>query len=153
MTKVSRRELDKNLEEYIFTIFLKTIADLKTLTEVEKFLEDLLWPTEKIMLIKRLAIAVMLYKGYTYDEIDHTLKVSRNTIMNVSYFLKHGQSGGYQKVVARVLADQKKETMFDKIEELLLQFSPPKMYGSGAYERKRRLGKELFRRKSLRNNF
>ncbi|OGD93493.1 hypothetical protein A2697_03160 [Candidatus Curtissbacteria bacterium RIFCSPHIGHO2_01_FULL_41_44] len=153
MTKISRRALDKNLEKYIFTIFLKTIVDLKTLTEVKNFLEDLLSPTEKIMLIKRLAIAVMLTKGYTYDEIDHTLKVARNTIMNVSYFLKHSQNEGYQKVVTRVLADQKKEALFDKIEELLIQFSPPKLYGSGAYERKRRIGKELFKRKSLRDNF
>ena len=108
MTKISRRLLDQKLEEYIFAIFLKTITDLKTPTDVKNFLEDLLWPTEKIMLIKRLAIAIMLSKDYTYDEIDHTLKVSRTTIMNVSYFLKHGQNGGYQKVVHKVLADQKK---------------------------------------------
>ena len=150
MTKISRRLLDQKLEEYIFAIFLKTITDLKTPTDVKNFLEDLLWPTEKIMLIKRLAIAIMLSKDYTYDEIDHTLKVSRTTIMNVSYFLKHGQNGGYQKVVQKVLADQKKEILFDKVEELLIQLSPPKIYGSPAYQRKRRLGKELFARKSLR---
>ena len=109
MTKVSRRILDKNLEDYIFSVFLKTITDLKTLSESKNFLEDLLWPTERIMLIKRLAIAVMLSKGYTYDEIDHTLKVSRTTIMNVSYFLKHGQNSGYKEVVARILKDQKRE--------------------------------------------
>ena len=142
--------MDQKLEEYIFAIFLKTITDLKTPTDVKNFLEDLLWPTEKIMLIKRLAIAIMLSKDYTYDEIDHTLKVSRTTIMNVSYFLKHGQNGGYQKVVQKVLADQKKEILFDKVEELLIQLSPPKIYGSPAYQRKRRLGKELFARKSLR---
>ena len=151
MTKVSRRMLDKNLEDYIFAIFLKAIADLKTLDEVQNFLEDLLSPTEKIMLIKRLAIAIMLSKGYTYDEIDHTLKVSRPTIMTVSYFLKHSQNVGYQKVTEKILAHQKRDALFDKVEEILIQLSPPKMYGSAAYERKRRLGKELFARKSLRN--
>lgn len=143
--------LDKNLEDYIFAIFLKAIADLKTLDEVQNFLEDLLSPTEKIMLIKRLAIAIMLSKGYTYDEIDHTLKVSRPTIMTVSYFLKHSQNVGYQKVTEKILAHQKRDALFDKVEEILIQLSPPKMYGSAAYERKRRLGKELFARKSLRN--
>jgi|SRR3989338_10238101 len=151
MTKVSRRILDKNLEDYIFSVFLKTITDLKTLSESKNFLEDLLWPTERIMLIKRLAIAVMLSKGYTYDEIDHTLKVSRTTIMNVSYFLKHGQNSGYKEVVARILKDQKREEFFDKIEELLIAVSPKKLYESPAYERKRKAGKELFMRRLFRN--
>src|SRR3989304_7936774 len=152
MTKVSRRILNRDLENYIFKIFIKTISKLKEAKQIQNFLDDLLSPTEKIMLIKRLAIAVMLSKGYTYDEIDHTLKVSRPTIMNVSYFLKHGQQEGYQKEIDEILKDQRREQLFDKIEEILLALSPPKLYGSAAYERKRRLGKELFIRKSQRNN-
>ena len=153
MSKVSRRILDKKLESYIFEIFLKTISDLKTKEEVKVFIEDLLSPSEKIMLIKRLAIAILLTKGYTWDKIDHTLKVSRPTIMTVSYFLKHSQNGGYQKVTQKFLADQKKESLLDKIEETLLRLSPPKPYGSSAYERKRRLGKELYVKKLQRKNF
>lgn len=153
MSKVSRRILNKDLENYIFDLFVNSITELNNTVDVRNFVEDLLSPSEKIMLIKRLAIAILLTKGYTYDEIDQTLKVSRPTIMTVSYFLKYGQSGGYQKVVQKVLATQKKEGLFDKIEEILLQLSPPKLYGSGAYERKRRLGKELFKRKQVRENF
>lgn len=114
--------------------------------DVENFLEDLLSPTEKIMLVKRLAIAILLTKGYTYDDIDDTLKVSRPTIMNVSYWLKHGKTG-YQNVVERIIKNQKREELFDKIEEILLRLSPPKAYGSIGFEKKSRTGKELFRRK------
>lgn len=153
MTKVSRRFLDKNLESYIYSIFIKTIADLDDIQDIKNFLDDLLSPTEKIMLIKRLAIAVLLTKGYTYDQIDHTLKVSRPTIMSVSYFLKHGEKGGYQKVADKVLKDQRREAFFGKIEEILLNLSPPRLYKSAAYERKKKLGKELFRIKMLRDNF
>ena len=153
MSQVSRRVLDRKLEDYIFNNFVKTIAKLKENSEIQKFLEDLLSPIEKTMLIKRLAIAVMLTKGYTYEEIDHTLKVSRPTIKNISIALKYAKKGGYQKAVNEILKDQKREEFFDKIEEILLTLSPPKLYGSQAYERKSRLGKELFRRKSLRNNF
>lgn len=117
------------------------------------FVEDLLSPSEKIMLIKRLAIAILLNKGYTYNQIDQTLKVSRPTIMTVSYFLKHGQNGGYQKVTKKFLKDQKREILLDKIDELLLQLSPPKLQESAAYERKRMIGKELFMRKTRRENF
>lgn len=152
MSQVSRRILNKNLGEYIFEIFIRTIARLKTQTEIESFLQDLLSPPERIMLVKRLAIAVMLSKGYTFDQIDHTLKVSRPTITKVSYFLKHG-ANGYAKVSEEVAKDQRREALFDKIEEILLTLSPPKLYKSNAYEAKRKAGKELFRRKTLRDNF
>jgi len=153
MTKVSKRLLNKDLENYIFEIFLKTIAKLNNLSEIRDYLHDLLSPTERTMLIKRLAIAVMLTKGYTYDQIDNTLKVSRPTIMTVSYFLKHGKRGGYKRAVDEILKDQKKEAFFDKIEEILLSLSPPKLYGGAKYEQKSKLGRELFRRKSARDNF
>ncbi len=150
MTKVSKRFLNKELEKHIFELFIKTVVDLKNEADARSFLEDLLSPTEKIMLVKRLAIAVLLTKGYTYDEIDNTLKVSRSTIMNVSYWLKHGNTG-YLKAVDRIMQQQKKEAFIDKIEEILLQLSPPKLYGSSAFIKKQQEGKELYKRKVKRN--
>src|SRR3989344_2069503 len=146
MTKVSRRYLDKELENYIFNIFIKSIADLDNQLDIKNFLDDLLSPAEKIMLIKRLAIAVLLTKGKTYEYIDHTLKVSRATIMNVSLWLKHGK-GGYRKVVDNILKAQSKQTLIDNIDEILMRLSPPKRFGSIEFEKKSKKGKELFRRK------
>ncbi len=103
MSMVSRRILNKTLQEYIFSLFIKTIIELKNEPDVNNFLQDLLSPTERVVLVKRLAIAILLVKGYTYDAIDDTLKVSRPTINHVSYWLKHGNSG-YQKVVEKILA-------------------------------------------------
>lgn len=150
MTKISRRFLNKTLENHIFELFLETIVDIRNSDDARNFIEDLLSPTERIMLIKRLAIAVLLTKGYTYDDIDDTLKVSRSTIMNVSIWLKHGKSG-YVKAVKKILETQKRKEFIDKIEEILLQLSPPKRYGSAAFEKKQRAGKELFRRRLKRN--
>lgn len=146
MSKVSRRFLDKELEERIFEVFLKTIVDIKNTAEAKNFIEDLLSPTEKIMLVKRLAIAVLLTKGNTYEHIDHTLKVSRATIMNVSLWLKHGKSG-YRRAVEKIIQTQNKEALLDKIEEILLRLSPPKRFGSIGFEKKSKRGKELVRRK------
>lgn len=146
MAKVSKRILDKELEQRVFELFVKTVIDLKNEQEVRNFLQDLLSPTEKIMLVKRLAIAILLTKGYTYDAIDNTLKVSRPTIMGVSYFLKYGNSG-YQKAVDKIIRGQKKEEFADKIEELLLRMSLPKKEGSIGFEKKQKRGKELFRRR------
>ncbi|MBI4091719.1 MAG: hypothetical protein HY427_00730 [Candidatus Levybacteria bacterium] len=150
MTKISRRFLDKTLENYILATFLRTILSLKDFDDAKNFMGDLLSPTEKTMLIKRLGIAVLLAKGKTYEEIDEVLKVSRNTIMNVSNSLKHSPSQGYRKIVQSINSDQKREELFDKVEELLLKVSPKKLYESPAYERKKKVGKELFMRRLLR---
>lgn len=152
MSKVSRRFLDKELENKIFDVFLKTIVDIKTADEARNFIEDLLSPTEKIMLIKRLAIAVLLTKGKTYDYIDHILKVSRATIMTVSLWLKHGK-GGYRKVVDSILKAQSRERLIDNMEEILIRLSPPKRFGSIEFESKSKKGKELLRRKLKRERF
>src|SRR3990167_11327967 len=143
MSQVSRRTLNKSLEEYIFKNFIKTIAKLKEPNQIEKFFEDLLSPIEKTMLTKRLAIAVLLIKGYTYEQIDHTLKVTRPTIKNISFALKYGQKDGYQKAVKEIMNDQNREAFFDKVEEILLTISPKKLYESPAYERKKKAGREL----------
>ena len=150
MTKISRRFLNKELENHIFELFLSVIVDVKTVDDARSFIEDFLSPTERVMFTKRLAIALLLVKGYTYDDIDDTLKVSRSTIMNVSLWLKHGKSG-YRNAVNKILETQKREKFIDKVEEILLQLSPPKLYGSAAFEKKQKIGKELFRRKQKRN--
>lgn len=134
----------------MFELFLKTIVDIRTSDDARNFIEDLLSPTERVMLIKRLAIAVLLVKGYTYDDIDDTLKVSRSTIMNVSIWLKHGKNG-YRKAANQIMEAQKKEEFIDKVEEILLQLSGPKRFGSVEFEKKQKKGKELFRRRLKRN--
>lgn len=152
MSKVSRRVLDKELEDRIFEVFLKTVVDIKTPTEAKNFIDDLLSPTEKIMLMKRLAIAVLLTKGKTYEYIDHTLKVSRATIMTVSLWLKHGK-GGYRKVVDNILKTQSRERLIDNIEEILIRLSPPKRFRSIEFENKSKKGKELVRRRLRKERF
>lgn len=150
MTKVSKRILNKELEKYIFELFIKTIVEMKDAELTQNYFDDLLSPTERIMLIKRLAIAILLTKGYTYDKIDETLKVSRSTIMTVSYFLKNGKSG-YQQVVNKILEAEKREELLDKIEEILIRLSPPKAYGTPAFKKKQESGKELYKRKLRRS--
>jgi uncharacterized protein YerC len=150
MAKISKRVLDKKLENYIFELFIKTLANLRDENEVKDFFEDLLSPTERIMLVKRLAIAILLKKKYTYNQIDRSLKVSRQTIMNVSFWLKNGKSG-YEKAVEKILKNQKKENFIDSLEETVLQLSRPKKYGSIGFDKKQNKGKELFRKKQKRN--
>ncbi len=150
MSKISKRILNKDIEERIFGIFWRTISQLQKPEEVKTFFKDLLSPSEQIMLAKRLAIAVLLSKSFTYSEIDDVLKVSRPTIMNVSLWLKH-KGAGYKKAVETILKDEKKEEFLDKIEELLLNMEMPAALNSSRYQSKQQRGRELYYRKKRRS--
>ena len=70
MTQVSKRFLQKQVEERILDLFWTSLSSLSAKDKVSLFLDDLLSPTEKLMLSKRVAIAFMLMKGYDYPTID-----------------------------------------------------------------------------------
>ena len=105
MAQVSKHPLSKAIYERIFEIFIKSIVSIKDKKEAEDFLNDFLTPTERIMLAKRLAIAVLLTKGYDYASIRKILHVSFSTVASVSVFLKY-TGEGYKKVVDKLLKEE-----------------------------------------------
>lgn len=106
MAQVSKYLLDKDVEARIFEVFFQTLANLTTSSQVKEFLFDLLSPTERTMLSKRLAIAVMLEKGYSYEEIKDVLKVSGGTIQKISNWLKY-EGKAFRKVAKKLLPREK----------------------------------------------
>lgn len=88
MAQVSKKLLKKPLKERLETNLLTALAEIKTKPEAQEFLTNLLSPTEKMMLTKRLAIGVLLNSGSTYQEIIDLLKVSPPTINKISHQIK-----------------------------------------------------------------
>ena len=117
MTKVSKYPLNKSIENRVFELFYKSIADLKTSNQVQEFFIEFLTPTEQIMLAKRLAIALMLNRHYTYSSIVDFLKVSPDTIGMISYWLKT-RGVAFQRVINKIVKDEKEEEFWDNLEEL-----------------------------------
>ncbi len=125
MTQVSRRYLPPKVSGQIFDMFLSILSSLGSPTVTSAFVEDLLSPTEQIMLGKRLSIAYMLKKGYGQRDICDILKVSLATVSKISATLKKG-SNGYESVITRMLKVQKISDFFLKLDEKLDHFLPPK---------------------------
>jgi len=94
VAQVSRRLLNKQIEQQIFETLWEAISQLKNKTEIQIFLTDLVTPTERIVLAKRLAIAVLLLKNTNYETIKDLIKVSGETISKVALTLK--MSNGYR---------------------------------------------------------
>lgn len=147
MTQVSRYPIHKDVEKRMFEIFKNTITNLRNPLDIEDFLEDFLSPVEKIMLAKRLSIAVLLAKGYTYPSIAHILRVTPTTIASVSISLKYSGKG-YKKVVQKILSDKKKDKFWQNIEDVLAKIPPSKgsnwSYWRGKYEKEKRKKQKAF---------
>lgn len=129
----------KEVEKRVYEVFEKSVADIRKPEDVRNFITDLLTPTEKIMLAKRLAIAVLLSKDYGYRSISRILKVSFATINSVAKQNAIGGSG-YKAVVNKILREEKlKETFINISEELNKLFSHPLRHGKieSIHQRKR----------------
>lgn len=124
MPQVSKWWLSKDIEEKMFALFFQAFARLSKPVDIAKFLNDLLGPVEKIMLAKRLAIAVLLRRGYDYESIKQTLRVSSETIARVNISLNYGGEG-YTMVVDEILKDRRMREFWEKIEDVLTTFIPP----------------------------
>lgn len=117
MTKVSRIPLRSDVWDRIFRLFIDTTADLKDKVLLTSFIDDLYSPTEKIMLAKRLAAAVLLAKGHNYQSIGRVLRISSPTIAKISLKIKYTE-GGLKTVVGKILSKQSAQIFWKEIEDM-----------------------------------
>lgn len=148
MAQVSKRVMSGKVQERIFKIFWQSLASCRDTESVSKFLEDLLTPTEKIMLAKRVSIALMLLKGYDYRSICSTLKVSSSTIWSVNLWLKT-KGSGYKVALGKILKNEEWSTFWQNVENKIEDVFPPR-YGTNWKEARR---KQWERRRSQNKPF
>lgn len=147
MTQVSRYPVHKDVEKRMFEVLEETISHLRSSEEIKDFLTDFLSPVEKIMLAKRLSIAVLLHKGYRYESIAEVLRVTPPTIATVSLLLNYSGKG-YKKAVEKIVAGEKMNAFWEKIEDILNKIPHSKgsdwSYQRREYERKKRKRRKPF---------
>ena len=93
MAQVSKRSLDRDVEEAVSDLFLKSLSEVNDRTEIAFLLQDLLTSTEKSIISKRLAVAFMLRRGFDHRTIAQVLKVSTPTVWRMNEKLKQKGSG------------------------------------------------------------
>lgn len=104
MSQVSKRTIKPEIAKRIDELFIESISSCDEKNSLAEFLDDLLTSTEKVMLSKRLCIAYLLSKGYTYEVINNVLKVSNPTIRTVSLIMRYkgkGISNSLNKLVKK----------------------------------------------------
>ena len=122
MPQVSRRKLDKEVKQKIYESFYKALGLLGE-NDAKYFVNDLLTPTEKIMIPKRLAIAILLSQEWSYNAIRETLKVTQTTISSVSKVLTF--SVGLRLAIEKLSKNEAWRSWWQDIERLLYRLSSP----------------------------
>lgn len=149
MGKVSKKVMNRDIQNRMFEIFWKALASLKSHDEARRFWQSFISDVEQLMLAKRLGIALMLAKGFLYQEIKDTLKVSSSTIMDVSVRYKIG-NGGIKPALNRILKEEATENFWDNIEEFFLMISPQAKYGSYRHQKRQEKGKKIYENRKKR---
>jgi uncharacterized protein YerC len=84
-------------------------GSLKGRNNMKAFLKELLTPSERLMLGRRILIARYLLSGYTHAEIGAYLEVGPNTIVKVERWL-HAQMPGYRAAIKGLEKEFKKRS-------------------------------------------
>lgn len=95
--------MSKNIESQVYKILYQVLADCKTEEKMATVLSAIMTESELSAVAKRLAIAVFLDKGQSYDHIKDVLKVSSATIASVA---ENINSKGMQMAIERVKAEE-----------------------------------------------
>jgi TrpR-related protein YerC/YecD len=93
--KLSPRKRKELLDD-----FFAMVALLEDKIEAERFLKDLLSESEAVMLARRIQVAKLLLKGFTFEQIRQRLGVGPTTVASVHKWLRGG-FGGYFKTIEK----------------------------------------------------
>lgn len=101
--QVSSKQLNKTINNQIFKMLYQILADTRNSKEIGILFDDLLTESERTAMAKRLAIAVYLDKGRSYENIKDNLKVSSATIAAVAESMGNP---GIQKALNMIKAEE-----------------------------------------------
>jgi uncharacterized protein YerC len=121
MTNVSKQQLDPKELQKLFTQLNGVLGSLNK-QKVDGFLSDLLGPEERIMLVKRLAVIIMLMENNSAYRIADTLKVSPATVTTIQKYFDEGRFDHIVSILRKNQTDYKK---FWETLEVILRAGMP----------------------------
>lgn len=119
--QVSSKKMNKTLEKQLYEMLFQMLSDSKDRRETQLLLSDLLSSAETTAMAKRLAIAVYLDKGRSYENIKENLKVSSATIASVAEAMGNP---GIQAALTKIKAEEWAEDWSEKISSIVRRFMP-----------------------------
>ena len=125
MPHVSPKPLQAAIAKQLYALFVSTLTDWHvSRTRQQHAFQELLTPTEKIMLGKRLVAVSLLSQGASPHQVGRKLHLSPTTTFKLSNGLENGRFTHTEKICSAV----RKGPLRRYIEALI---APPPRYGTG----------------------
>ena len=118
MPHVSRYPIEKDVYFQIIDGFNWLLTDIKSEATMKLFIYDFFTKTERIMLAKRLAVALMISKGYETNLIKQVLKVSTATVYRIREWVERGGKG-LQMGLNKLAHQEKTNQFWKKVNDFL----------------------------------
>jgi uncharacterized protein YerC len=112
---------EKKIADKIYNQLLNHVTYKGSAKDRRVLCSDLLTYTERIMLAKRLAILCMLGEGYSFEDIQETLRVSPST---VGRLWQATQKGKYAHITRIVRKRKLSESIVEILEQILVLPKP-----------------------------
>jgi len=125
MPPVSHRKLATGLHDHLVSLLVQVLSTTNQTKSGLLFINQFLSSSELTMLAKRLGIALLLKREYTYSFIMHYLKVSKGTVGKVSEII-HISDIDSQQVLDNILKNKKVNEKLSKLDYYLDKVLPPK---------------------------
>lgn len=118
MTQVSRQPIHKEVFFEIRDDFVWTIGALHSQKETKAFFYDFFTKTERIVLAKRLAIALLIRKEYDWRDIQYLLHVSTSTISRVANWLDR-EGSGVKPILDKLILEERIAKFLKKVDRFI----------------------------------
>jgi len=132
MTHISRKRIKKGVATELADEFITFLTAAQTKRDARVLANELLSQTERVMLAKRLAIVVLLVRGYSFTQISDTLGVTRQTIVRIWRSTKDGQYDKIARYARKYTTHFKHQTAIDRFINALHIAAPPRL-GKGRW--------------------
>lgn len=137
MARISRIRLKDEILEKVFVLFFEVVGKKSNIQDFKNTIFEILSPTERIMIAKRVAIVYLLLKGIDQRSISKVLKVSNATVSKFAILME--KSTGVVPSFAKILTNDK---ILDFLDQMFDALFPPGTYGTNwktAWERRKRI--------------
>ncbi len=105
--QISKQDISPKLSRELYRSLCRVVADIKSPEEAQIVLQELLSETERVAIMKRLGIAMLLDKGTSYDKIRKMINVSSATIASMQERMgRRGLQLAIEKMRINTLADE-----------------------------------------------
>lgn len=126
MTHISRKKIKKDVAGELADQFLTFLALARTKQDARVLARELLSQTERVMLAKRLAVVVLLVRGYSFSQIEDALGVTGQTVVRIWKQIREGKFEKIVRYARKHTGHFKSESFMDMFIRIIHIGMPPR---------------------------